>query len=271
MRNRKIYRELNGPEMTEMQISQYLERIEMDKPAAADLEYLTRLQFANVNHIPYENLDILAGREISLDREHLFEKIILNKRGGVCSETNTLYNWLLESLGYDTVSYNSRIIAKADPVQTTGHRVIGVNIDGISYITDVGVNYEHHRIPLRLENGLVQNDGVCDYKLEKDDFFGWVLWQQRPGTEWRRKLGFTENPNIDKDYIQALYMAIHHESSKFNKTAKVSQYINGEFFAVREREFFAEHEGIPESLCAFENKEDESRKVREVFGLDVEY
>ena len=66
-------------------------------------------------------------------------------------------------------------------------------------------------------------------------------------------------------------MAIHHGGSKFNKTAKVSQYINGEFFAVREREFFAEHEGIPESLCAFENKEDESRKVREVFGLDVEY
>ena len=182
-----------------------------------------------------------------------------------------MYNWLLESLGYDTVSYNSRIIARANPVQTTGHRVISVNIDGVSYITDVGVNYEHHRIPLRLKNGLVQNDGVCDYKLEKDDFFGWVLWQQRPGTEWRKKLGFTENPNIDLDYIQALYMAIHHEGSKFNKTAKVSQYIDGEFFAVREREFFAEHEGIPESLCTFENKEDESQKIREVFGLDVEY
>ena len=40
---------------------------------------------------------------------------------------------------------------------------------------------------------------------------------------------------------------------------------------MREREFFAEHEGIPESLCTFENKEDESRKIREVFGLDVEY
>ena len=269
--DRRIYRELNGPKMTEVQISQYLERIETDKNADADLEYLTKLQSANVNHIPYENLDILAGREISLDREHLFEKIILNKRGGVCSEINTLYNWLLESLGYDTVSYNSRIIARANPVQTTGHRVISVNIDGVSYITDVGVNYEHHRIPLQLADGLVQNDRVCDYKLEKDDFFGWVLWQQRPGTEWRKKLGFTENPNIDLDYIQALYMAIHHEGSKFNKTAKVSQYIDGEFFAVREREFFTEHEGIPESLCTFENKEDESRKIREVFGLDVEY
>ena len=76
--DRRIYRELNGPKMTEVQISQYLERIEMDKPAAADLEYLTKLQSANVNHIPYENLDILAGREISLDREHLFEKIIFH-------------------------------------------------------------------------------------------------------------------------------------------------------------------------------------------------
>ena len=48
--------------------------------------------------------------------------------------------------------------SRANPVQTTGHRVISVNIDGVSYITDVGVNYEHHRIPLRLKNGLVQNE-----------------------------------------------------------------------------------------------------------------
>ncbi len=269
--SRKKYRELNGSEMTEKQIGMYLERIEMDKPEIVDLEYLTRLQFANVSHIPYENLDMLAGKEISLDREHLFEKIIVNGRGGVCSETNTLYNWLLESLGYDTVSYNSRIISKASPVQMTGHRVIGVDIDGISYITDVGVNYEHHRIPLRLAEGLVQNDEVCDYQFKKDDFFGWVLWQQRPGTDWRRKLGFTENPNIDPDYIQALYMATYHEGSKFNKTAKVSQYIDGEFFAIREREFFVEHNGIPESICTLDSKEEERQKVREIFGLEAEY
>lgn len=267
----KIYRQLNGPQMTEAQIAQYLDRIEINKPAAADLDYLSRLQFANVNHIPYENLDILAGREISLNREHLFQKLIIDKRGGVCSETNTLYNWLLESLGYETISYNSRIISKADPVQTTGHRVIGVKLDGATYITDVGVNYEHHRIPLILEAGLVQNDGVCDYKFERDDFLGWVLWQRRPGTEWRRKLGFTENPNIDIDYIQALYMAIHHQGSKFNKTAKVSQYIDGEFFAVREREFFVEHSGIPELICTIDSKEDEAQIVREKFGLDVWY
>ena len=39
--DRRIYRELNGPKMTEVQISQYLERIETDKNADADLEYLT--------------------------------------------------------------------------------------------------------------------------------------------------------------------------------------------------------------------------------------
>lgn len=66
-------------------------------------------------------------------------------------------------------------------------------------------------------------------------------------------------------------MAIHHEGSKFNKTAKVSKYIDGEFFAVREREFFIEHSGIPESICTFENKEEEQQKVREIFGLDAEY
>ena len=72
--DRRIYRELNGPKMTEVQISQYLERIETDKNADADLEYLTKLQSANVNHIPYENLTYWqAGRYL------LTESICLKK------------------------------------------------------------------------------------------------------------------------------------------------------------------------------------------------
>ena len=97
----------------------------MEPPQKLDLEYLSRLQFAHMSHIPYENLDILAGKLTSLNRDVLFNKIIENNRGGVCSELNTLFNWLLESLEFEVISYSTRIIAKSALIQAQTHRAMG--------------------------------------------------------------------------------------------------------------------------------------------------
>ena len=72
--------------------------------------------------------------------------MIQGGRGGVCSEINTLYNWLLEPLGFEVVSYSSRIIAKTLPIQPQSHRVMGVKLDGRIYLTDAGFNYDMHQI-----------------------------------------------------------------------------------------------------------------------------
>lgn len=253
--------------MTRAQINEYLKRIEMGLPERADLDYLSRLQMAHMSHIPFENLDIMDGIMLSLERETLFEKIICRRRGGVCSELNTLYNWLLESLGYDTVSYSSRIIAKDAPVQGRSHRVIGVRLDERIYLTDVGYNFEHHRIPLLLKADMVQSDGECEYKLVRDDFFGWIMWQNRPGLGWRRKLGFTEEPQIDLDFVQPTFFAQFHPDSKINKYLKISLYVDGVFHAVRSGQYLTERGGAAQIIRPAGSKEEERELLARIFGL----
>lgn len=270
------YKDINGEPMSSDMIAEYMERIGLDHgigevPDKPDLDLLKKLQGAHISHIPYENIDFLAGRRTYLDRSVLFDKIIRGGRGGVCSELNTLYNWLLESLGYDVVSYNSRIIAETDVYQSRGHRIMGVLIDGRRWLTDVGFNYDHHRIPLLLEAGTIQSDGECEYRLEKDDFWGWVMWQNRPGYGWRRKLGFTEEPNIDIDYVQATFFAEAYPESRFNKMLKVSVHRDGIFHGIRSGEYLVEHNGIPEVIEEVTSKEQEQKLLRDVFGLDVSY
>ena len=116
--------QIQNTPMSKEQIAEYLQRIEARRPdgTGLDLEYLTHLQAQHISHIPFENLDIMEGKPISLDRGDLFHKIISCRRGGVCSELNTLYNWLLESLGFDVTSYSARIIAATAPVQMRSHR-----------------------------------------------------------------------------------------------------------------------------------------------------
>lgn len=63
---------------------------------------------------PYENLDLhYAARErsISLDPQHLYQKIVVDGRGrgGYCMELSLFYNHILRSLGFDVYTAGVKI------------------------------------------------------------------------------------------------------------------------------------------------------------------
>lgn len=220
------YSEINGPHMSGKQIDAYLERIGLPAPASPDLAYLKQLQWAHMQAIPFENLDIMIGIPVRLNREALFQKIIIDKRGGICAELNTLFNWLLESLGYSVSSYLSRVISKKSSYPHRTHRLMGVHIDGETWLTDVGYYYEHHRIPLLLQEGVAQSDGIHRYYLQKEPVHGWILWHEWERCKWHVELSFTEEPQLDVDYEAPLYYSQYHPASPTNKCLKGSIYIN---------------------------------------------
>ena len=88
-----------------MDKEKYLERIKYFGTLRADAECLTGLHQNHLFSIPFENLDIYTGKGISLDLEDIYQKIVLNRRGGFCYELNYLFHWLLNELGF-----NSRMI-----------------------------------------------------------------------------------------------------------------------------------------------------------------
>lgn len=214
---------LNGKPMSDAQIRQYLRKLQLNElQPAADLATLRQLQDAHLKFFPYDNFDCLNGKITSLKRRDLFNKLVLHNRGGICFELNGLYNWLLESLGFDVVSFAVRYIDKLEPYQIRRHRVMCVTLEGKRYMTDVGVNSESPRVPLELAEGLVQSDGISQYKFSRDDFWGWLLWQKERGKPWKRLMGFTEEPQIDKDFITASFWCDAHPDSPFIKGKKLS-------------------------------------------------
>ena len=78
-----------------MDIDAYLARIGAARPREPDSHGLAELQVAYLLAVPFENLDIVAGRPISLDLEAIFDKIVRRRRGGFCYELNGLFAWLL--------------------------------------------------------------------------------------------------------------------------------------------------------------------------------
>lgn len=123
--------------------------------------------------------------------KHLYEKFITQRRGGYCFEVNGLLSWLLRELGYDVTDYLARYLrGETLPYPMRRHRVMKVALPEGDFLVDVGIGDKAQRDPLRIEAGLAQEDFGELYKLEKEDVFGWVVYDQLDGA-WRPFFSFT--------------------------------------------------------------------------------
>ncbi len=212
----------NGPQMTPEQIHAYLDRIACPGPIPLNLAGLTRLLQAHQQAVPFENLDVLAGRPLSLDHEALFDKIVRRRQGGLCAELNTCFNWLLYSWGFPcSVTMPGSAIPHHPLPPTPG---AGGGAAGGVLHRGWGFTLENARCPLRLEADLVQSDGACQYRYRRDPFYGWLQQQRLPGGPWTDVLGFTQEPQVDQDFAPILFYFAHSPDSNMNQFARVSRY-----------------------------------------------
>ena len=67
-------------------VKAYFDRIGLEMPEhiVCDGALLKKIQYAHCTTIPYENLDIIRNIPLSLEEDDLFEKIVVNHRGGYC-------------------------------------------------------------------------------------------------------------------------------------------------------------------------------------------
>ena len=206
-----------------MDIQAYFRRIGLPEDTKVEPTgaFLSTLQYQHVISVPYENLDIIAHRPLSLEVPDLYKKIVLDRRGGYCFEANALFKALLLALGFPVRSYFARYLRGEADIPVRRHHVLAVDaVDG-TYICDVGIGQTAPRFALLWEEGLVQRQGGEAYKLERDEVLGWVLWEEKDGA-WCRYFSFTEDVALDIDFIQPSFYCELHPASPFNKTAIVA-------------------------------------------------
>lgn len=201
-------------------------------------EFLNKLQYAHVTSVPYENLDILCHVPLKLDTDSLFEKIVVNKRGGYCFELNGIFGWLLKELGFEVHDHFGRYLRGEEGIPMRRHRVLRVVGEENTYICDVGIANMAPRYPLKLVLDEVQEQFGEQYRIEKDPFFGYLVNIGYNG-KWERFYGFTEEEQLDIDYVAASYYLENLPDSKFNvkemvsiKTPRGRKVIDGKMFRI---------------------------------------
>ena len=206
-----------------MEKEAYFRRIGLpeDTPVSLTEDFLKRVQYQHVISVPYENLDIVDHRPLSLEPADLYNKIVLQNRGGYCFELNALLKAFLTKLGFRVNSYFARYLRGETSIPLRRHHVLCVETEEGVFVCDVGIGQTAPRYPLLLKEGLVQRQGDEAYKFEKDALLGWVLWELQKG-EWSKYFSFTEDIALDVDFIQPSFYCEMHPDSPFNKTVKAA-------------------------------------------------
>ena len=205
-----------------MNANLYLERIGMRcEDVSHTYEFLKQLQQNHICFVPYENLDILNEKSIDLSEQALFEKIVKNHRGGYCFELGGAVAMLLRSLGFETKCYLGRFLRGEKDIPVRRHRVAVAACEGKRYVVEVGIGIEAPRAPLLLEEGVEQECSNGSFCFSRDNFLGWVLCEKADG-EWKPYYSFTEEEQLDIDFIQPSFYCEKHPASPFNKSPMVA-------------------------------------------------
>jgi len=125
-----------------VEVQEYLSRIGYRGPVRTDRTTLRRLHRAHMLAVPFENLDIIAGRRIVLDEPSFYDKIVSRRRGGFCYELNGLFAWLLGAIGFRVDRISARMRTPDGGFSPPhDHMALLVHLDGPWLVDVAGVSF----------------------------------------------------------------------------------------------------------------------------------
>jgi N-hydroxyarylamine O-acetyltransferase len=182
----------------------YLRRIDYDGDTAPTEATLAALHRAHLAAIPFENLDIVLGRGISVEFEAVQRKLVDARRGGYCYEHGLLFAAVLERLGFEVDRLLARVGGDGSRPRARTHMALRVRTGGEAWLADVGFGsglLEPLPFP-RDGDGAPRRQGGWEYALAAVGPGAWELRERRDGT-WLVRYGFADERQHFADVVVA--------------------------------------------------------------------
>jgi N-hydroxyarylamine O-acetyltransferase len=203
----------------------YFHRIGYTGPSEATLEVLHDIAGSHAASIPFENIDVLLGRGITLDLEAIEQKLVYQHRGGYCFEQNQLLGGVLTQLGFSVAGISARVrwMLPREVTPPRTHLFLRVDLPEGPWIADVGVGGCSATRALHL---VADKEQETPHDTRRFIRLG-DLWLHQirftPEGEWLDVCEFTGEPMPDIDRIVANWWTSTHPDSKFRKNLIVSR------------------------------------------------
>jgi len=188
--------------MTSNFLDLYFKRVQYSQTPRVDLQTLQDLHLLHLQHIPYENIHVFCHQGVKLDPETLTQKMLLRQRGGYCFEQNGLFLAVLTELGFKCHANMARVHRNRPQPGGRTHQVNLVELEGQTWLCDVGFGGSGFRRPLILQPNVECEQLGEIYRLHENDVHGFYLqkkWEQ----EWHPLYTFKVEPALPIDMEMA--------------------------------------------------------------------
>jgi N-hydroxyarylamine O-acetyltransferase len=218
-------------------LTAYLNRIGYAGPREPTLSALRGIVAAHATSIPFESIDVLLGRGVSLDAASLMDKLVYAGRGGYCFEHNSLLQHALLALGFAVEGFAGRVVwppvAKV-PLPRT-HMLLRVALPEGDFLADVGFGSLTLTAPLRFETGPEQATPHEPHRLAAAD--SETELQARLDGGWTPVYRFLPQPQLPIDYEMANWFTATHPKSLFKNHLLMARPEPDRRYGLFDREF----------------------------------
>jgi N-hydroxyarylamine O-acetyltransferase len=196
------------------QLESYLKRIDYQGALQPDATTLAALMRAQLFSVAFENLDVQAGKVVSLQPEHIVDKIVGQGRGGYCYEVNGLFAMALQALGYSYKFVACRPMFY--PVRRPKtHMILLVEAEGEQWICDLGFGSYGIRAPIALSSlAQIQQQDFDQFRLITEASESYVVQAWVDG-QWVNQFGFEPYASEWVDFMPANYLNSTHPDTIF--------------------------------------------------------
>jgi N-hydroxyarylamine O-acetyltransferase len=146
---------------------------------------------------------VFCHRGVKLDAETLTRKILLRRRGGYCFEQNGLFYLALVELGFRCHGNMARVHRNRPRPGPRTHYINLVELEGQSWVCDVGFGGSGFRQPLLLQADLESEQLGEIYRLHENETHGFYLQKRWEGEEWQPLYTFRIDPALPIDMEMA--------------------------------------------------------------------
>jgi N-hydroxyarylamine O-acetyltransferase len=196
-----------------LDLDAYLRRVHYAGGLEPTEDTLRALHRAHVAAIQFENLDIMLGRGIRVELEHIQAKLVDHGRGGYCYEHGLLFAAVLQRIGYRVERLLARTGDPAEHPRPRSHLVLWVWIDGQRWLADVGFGSGLLE-PLPLAAAGPHRQGEWTYDLAWGPDGIWRL-RELQGADWATLMSIAEERTYWVDVEGANYNTSTQPKSPF--------------------------------------------------------
>lgn len=250
-----------------MNLDAYFARIGYAGPRRATLETLSAIHAAHAEAIPFENLDVLLGRSISLEPAAVFRKLVTERRGGYCFEQNVLLSGVLRELGFPVTPLIARVRwqVPAHVATPQTHMILRVDLDGVAWLADAGFGGVGLTAPIRIVPDIDQGMPPEGRRLLLDDRR--YVQQVRFDSEWLDVYRFALEPVPPIDFEVGNWYTSTHPQSRFRQMLMVARVDGDRRLTIQNREFIVRAVGRPAEKREIRSPDELLTILAERFGL----